>query len=61
VGRLVLEIRVDAGRGEARQVDAYEMRVGGAVEVSFDQARGVGDPIKVERRGAAACSDLPGF
>jgi hypothetical protein len=37
------------------------MRVGGAVEVSFDQARGVGDPIKVERRGAAACSDLPGF
>jgi hypothetical protein len=30
------------------------MRVGGAVEVGFDQAHGVGDPIKVECRGAAA-------
>ncbi len=53
VGRLVLEIKVDAGRGEARQIDPDEMRVGGAVEVSFDQAHGVRDPIAVDRRSAA--------
>ena len=53
VGQLVLEIKVDAGRGEARQVDAYEMRVGGAVEVGFNQADGVRHPIAVDRRGAA--------
>ena len=52
VGRLVLEIKVDAGRGEARQIDPNEMRVGGAVEVGFDQAHGVRDPIAVGRRSA---------
>jgi hypothetical protein len=30
-----------------------------SADAGFDQARGVGDPIKVERRCAAACSDLP--
>ena len=50
VGRLVLEIKVDAGSGKARQVDPDEMRVGGAVEISFNQANGVGDPIAVDRR-----------
>jgi hypothetical protein len=53
VGRLVLEIKVDAGRGEARQIDPNEMRVGGAVEIGFDQAHGVRDPIAVGRRSAA--------
>ena len=53
VGRLVFEIKVDAGSGKARQVDPDEMRVGGAVEISFNQPHGVGDPIAVDRRAPA--------
>lgn len=61
VGGLVLEIKVDACGSQMRQVDPDEMRVGGAGEVGFDQANGVGDPIKVERRRSVTCFDLPGF
>ena len=53
VGRLVFEIKVDAGSGKARQVDPDEMRIGGAVEISFNQPHGVGDPIAVDRRAPA--------
>jgi hypothetical protein len=53
VGRLVLEIKVDARRRKVRQVDPDEMRVGGAIEVGFNQPHGVGDLITVDRRAPA--------
>ena len=60
VGRLVLEIKVDAGSGKARQVDPDEMRIGGAVEISFNQPNGVGDPIAVDHRTPAVAGSALG-
>jgi hypothetical protein len=60
MGRLVLEIEIDARGGLARQVDPDEVGVGRAVEVGFDQPGGVRDPVAVGCRDAVVAGFVAG-